>query len=157
MNRILKWLSFVYFYTLIFVWDITLKPQEVLTRNSKGGILKLNRPSVCLSVCLSVRPSVSQSVRQSVPLYTYRQWWSCPLSNFSMHERILISSFIYEITIDVWCVANKTLVSTTKVKVTVGVQTLSCFMLYEYRRWWSCPLWNFSMHRRIVILLSHMK
>jgi hypothetical protein len=38
-------------------------------------------------------------------------------------------SFTYEITIDVWFVANKTQVSTTKVKVTAGVQTLS-FLYY---------------------------
>jgi hypothetical protein len=56
---------------------------------------------------------------------------------------------LYEITTDVWCVANKTLVSTTKVKVTVEVQTLSFFILYKYRWWWPCPLWNFSMHEKI--------
>jgi hypothetical protein len=38
-------------------------------------------------------------------------------------------SFIYEITIDVGCVANKTRVPTTKVKVIVEVQTLS-FLYY---------------------------
>jgi hypothetical protein len=65
-------------------------------------------------------------------------------------------SFIYEITINVWCIGNKTRVRTTKVNVSVGVQTLSFFMLYKYKRWWSCPLWNFSMNGRIVIFLSHM-
>jgi hypothetical protein len=39
---------------------------------------------------IKIEPSVCLSVRPSVPLYTYRQWWSCPLWNFSMHERIFI-------------------------------------------------------------------
>jgi hypothetical protein len=39
-------------------------------------------------------------------------------------------SFTYEVTIDVWCVANKTLVYATKVKVTVRVQT-NLMLIYK--------------------------
>jgi hypothetical protein len=85
----------------------------------KGGILKSNRPSVYLSVRQSVSPSRFIHIDSGGRV---RSETSVCMKGFTV-------SFIYKITIYVWCVANKIRVPTTKVKVTVGVQTLS-FLCY---------------------------